>query len=104
MIPADSFLLLADQLPEGMLLVAADGEVLAVNRVAIRQFRKTSQQLVGFNLAELTGLTTDELRAKLKPCSRSRRPIPLALKCSGPDSVINIPACEGFLVTPAKEG
>ena len=104
MIPADSFLLLADQLPEGMLLVAADGEVLAVNRVAIRQFRKTSQQLVGFNLAELTGLTTDELRAKLKPCSRSRRPIPLALKCSGSDSVIKIPACEGFLVTPAKEG
>ncbi len=104
MIQTDGFLLLAEQLPEGMLLVAADGEILAVNRVALRQFEKKAEQLVGFNLAELTGLPREKIREKLKPCSRSRRPMRLAFHCSRPDSVIKIPDCEGFLVSPAKDG
>ena len=91
MIQTDGFLLLAEQLPEGMLLVAADGEILAVNRVALRQFEKKAEQLVGFNLAELTGLPREKIREKLKPCSRSRRPMRLAFHCSRPDSVIKIP-------------
>jgi len=104
MIAADAFLLLADQLPEGMLLVTADGEILAVNRVALRQFEKIADQLVGVNLAELTGLAHEKLREKLKPCSRSRRPMPLVFHCSQPGSAISISACEGFLCTPAKNG
>jgi len=104
MMQADAFLLLADQLPEGMLLVLADGKVLAVNRVAARQLGHAASQLVGCNLAQLTGLAAEKLRETLIHCARSRRPIRLALHSSQADSAIKIPACEGFLVTPAKSG
>lgn len=101
---AVEFLLLADLLPEGMLLVAADGKVLAVNREAARQLERTSQQLVGRNIGELTGLQADELLTRIRPCIRSRNPTRLALNSSQADAFIAIHACVGFLVTPAKEG
>lgn len=101
---AAEFLLLADQLPEGMLLVAADGEVLAVNRTAAQQLQRTSEQLAGCNLGELTGLQADELLTRIRPCIRSRNPVRLSLNGSQSDTFISIPACEGFLVAPAKDG
>ncbi len=104
MIATDAFLLLADQLPEGMILMTADGEVVAVNRVAIRQLKQTAEQLIAQNLAELVGLSREKLQEKLKPCVRTRQPLRLAFHFSQPDSAIKISACEGFLVTPAKDG
>jgi len=101
---ATEFLLLAEHLPEGMLLLAADGEILASNCVANRQLKQTTGQLAGQNLGKLTGLKHEALLAKLKPCTRSRSPIPLAFKNLQAETVIEIPSCEGFLVTPAKDG
>jgi len=101
---ANEFLLLADHLPEGMLLLVADGEILAVNRVAARILKQKTERLAGKNLAEITGLKHEALVAKLKPCTRSRSPIPLAFKSSSAETIIEMPSCEGFLVSPAEEG
>ncbi len=101
---ANEFLLLAEHLPEGMLLLAADGEILAVNRGAARLLEQNAGQLAGNNLGEITGLQHDELIAKLKPCTRSRSPIPLAFKSSSAEATVKMPSCEGFLVSPAEEG
>ena len=101
---ADEFLLLADQLPEGMLLLSADGAILTANRAAGRQLGQTPSQLSGQNIATLAGIAPDDLSKKLKPCARSRTPSPLALNNPDATAGITIPACEGFLVCPANDG
>jgi len=102
---AEEFLILADLLPEGMLMVSAEGEVLAINRAAKRMLSCASPSPVGRNLSELTGMSADELIIRLKPCSRSRTPVRLALQCAqNTNKNTSTSPCEGFLLSPAQDG
>ena len=101
---AEEFLVLADQLPEGMLMLASDGEILAINRVARRKLQcDENQDIVGKNLSSLTGMSTASLVSRLRPCTRSRIPVRLALECSHQPDFLRT-SCEGFLLTPASHG
>ncbi len=100
---ADDFLILADSLPEGMLMVASDGEILAINRAALRKLKTgDASKVMGKNLSDLTGLPRDVVITRLKTCSRSRTPVRLALRCVNDHDPL--PSCEGFLLTPASDG
>jgi len=97
------FLLLADLLPEGLLMVAGNGDVLAVNKVATKQLESLSCNLVGRNLAELIGMERDQFLSQIRPCTRSRMPVHLAFISELKKQGLSIQACEGFLLTPAQD-
>jgi len=99
---AAEFLCLADLLPEAMLMVSGEGEVLAVNRAASRVLQRSGEELAGVNLAELTGLSSTEIRSRLRPCTRSRTPIRLALMCTHANRESSMSGCEGFLLLPSQ--
>ncbi len=97
------FLLLADLLPEGLLMVAGNGDILAANKVATKQLKSSSCNLVGRNLAEFIGMERDHLLSQIRHCTRSRVPIRLALVSELKKQGLSIQACEGFLLTPAQD-
>lgn len=97
------FLLLADLLPEGLLMVAGNGDVLAANKVATKQLKSSSCNLVGRNLAELIGMERDQFLSQIRLCTRSRLPIRLALTSELEKKDLSIQTCEGFLLAPAQD-
>ncbi|MFV1976771.1 MAG: ATP-binding protein [Candidatus Scalindua sp.] len=97
------FLLLADLLPEGLLMVTGNGDILAVNKVAKKQLKSSSCNLVGRNLAEFIGMERDHFLSQIRHCTRSRMPIRLALISELKKQGLSIQACEGFLLTPAQD-
>ncbi len=99
---ASEFLFLADLLPEGMLMVSAEGEILAINRAASRILQHSAEELTGINLAELTNLSSTEIRSRLRPCTRSRTPMRLALMCAHANRESPMSSCEGFLLVPSQ--
>ncbi len=92
-----SFISFADKLPEGMILLSSQGQILAINRVAAQLLQKTKQQLSNQSLSLLTDLSEQEIIAKLKTCIRSRTPAPVAIDLSTDACSIT----KGFLFTPA---
>lgn len=95
------FLLLADLLPEGLLMITGNGDVLAVNKIAAKQLNSSSCNLVGRNLPEVIGMKRERFLSQIRPCTRSRVPVRLALTPEPNKQGISIEACEGFLLTPA---
>lgn len=95
------FLLLADLLPEGLLMITGNGDVLAVNKMAAKQLNYSSCNLVGRNLPEVIGMKRERFLSQICPCTRSRVPVRLALTPEPNKQGISIEACEGFLLTPA---
>jgi len=92
-----NFISFADKLPEGMILLSSQGQILAINRVATQLLQKTNQQLSNQNLSLITNSSEQEIAAKLKSCSRSRTPVPIAINLSTDTCAIT----NGFLYTPA---
>jgi len=76
----DNFSAFADKLPEGMLLLTSQGEILSVNRVACRLLQRPADELVHQNLSLISSITQPELIERLKPCARSRTPVQLAVE------------------------
>lgn len=97
------FLLLADLLPEGLLMVAGNGDILAVNKVATKQLKSSRCNLVGRNLAEVIGMERDQFLSQIRPCTRCRAPVRLSLISELKKQGLSIKTCEGFLLTPAQD-
>jgi signal transduction histidine kinase len=97
------FLLLADLLPEGLLMVAGNGDILAANKVATKQLKSSRCNLVGRNLAEFIGMERDHFLSQIRHCTRSRMPVRLPLISELKKQGLSIQACEGFLLTPAQD-
>ena len=91
------FISFADKLPDGMILVSSQGEILAVNRKAVQLLKHTQQQLKNQNLSLISDLAEQEIGLNLRSCAGSREPIPLAIKLSIQTCLIR----DGFLFTPA---
>jgi len=97
----ENFKPFADKLPEGMLLLTSQGDILAVNRAANRLLHCSPDELLDQNISMVTSITPAEIVACLKPCSRSRTPVQIALKFKdNSDSSIQATA---FLFTPATD-
>jgi PAS domain S-box-containing protein len=68
----DQFLSFADPLPEPMLLVMANGLILACNRAVEVRLDIPRRHLIGKRLSEVVGDSNEEIAHYLRACSRSR--------------------------------
>ena len=91
------FISFADKLPDGMILVSSQGEILAINRKAVQLLKLTKQQLNNQSLSLISDLAEQEIVARLKLCAGSRTPTPLGIKLSNQACLVT----DGFLFTPA---
>ena len=94
-----NFSQVADKLPDGMLLVSANGIILEVNRKASQLLKVKSQELINQNISLIVNAELSVIIEKLKPYTRSRTPrqVPLKLKVS------TCYIADGFLFTPSTD-
>ncbi|MBN3910373.1 MAG: PAS domain-containing sensor histidine kinase [Nostoc sp. NMS1] len=98
----DQFLVVAQILPEPLLLVTSAGEILAVNQPAARLFSKTSKALIGQRLTEFVTDSSDKIIDYLRACSQSRQMILGALTIHQ-DQGEGIPCCsQGAVIQPRE--
>lgn len=69
----DQFLTFAHIVPEPLLLVTSEGELLAVNQPAARLLSKTSKELIGQHLTDLVTDSPQKVLDYLRACSQSRQ-------------------------------
>jgi len=91
------FIQFADKLPEGMLLLTNQGQILAANRKASQLLQIKAQELINQNLCILTDEDESRIIQALRPCSRSRTPVQVAVKFSNKSCSM----ANGFLFSPA---
>lgn len=97
------FSLWAEKLPDALLLLNNQGQVLAINQKACRLIKKSQQTLLGSDFSKELNLTKKQLLSRLKHCSRSRTPIKIFnYTTPGLHEQTGID-CEGFLFEPAIE-
>jgi len=99
----ESFLKVADLLPEPMMLVAADGTILAANRSSEKRLEGIPRPLQGHRLQDLVSDPPQEVAAYLRDCSRSRQLVLGSLRFPG-SSTTDVWRCEGEVYRPRKEG
>ena len=104
MIGDQQFLKLADLLPEGLLLVARDGTILAANRAFANRLGIPPGSVVGRRLVELVSEPADEVARYLRDCSRSRQPVPGALTLLRDGGHGLACRCDGTLYQPDGGG
>jgi PAS domain S-box-containing protein len=98
----EAFLKVADLLPEPMLLVAADGTILTVNRACGERLRGLPQPLPGHRLQDLASDPPAEVAAYLRDCSRSRQLVLGSLRFPG-SSTSAVWRCEGEVYQSRRE-
>jgi diguanylate cyclase (GGDEF)-like protein/PAS domain S-box-containing protein len=95
----EEFLRFADKLPEGMLLLTSQGEILAANRKATQLLQIPAQDLLNQHFSLLCDTSASDITARLKFCARSRTPSQLSIKLLNSSCIVS----SGFLFTPATE-
>jgi PAS domain S-box-containing protein len=99
----ESFLKVADLLPEPMMLVTADGMILAANRACGERLGTFPEPLQGNRLQDFTSDPPAEVAVYLRDCSRSRQLVLGALRFPASSSSA-VWRCEGEVYRPRKEG
>jgi PAS domain S-box-containing protein len=99
----ESFLKVAQLLPEPMILVAVDGTILAANRASEERLEKVPRPLQGHRLQDLASDPPEEVAAYLRDCSRSLQLVLGSLRFEG-SSTGAVWRCEGEVYRPRKEG
>jgi len=99
----EQFLLIADPLPDPMLLVSGDGRILAGNRAVEGKFGVSAHALKGRSLADVAAEPPGEVDHYLRLCARSRSLVVGAMVLHGDGGGI---ACrtEGCVLRPRSEG
>jgi PAS domain S-box-containing protein len=100
----DQFLLIADPLPEPMLLLSGEGLIVAGNRALEVRLQIAPLRLRGRRLAEVVADPTDEVAHYLRSCSRSRTMVLGALVLFRNDGIGIACRSEGMLVRPKADG
>jgi PAS domain S-box-containing protein len=98
----ESFLRVADLLPEPMMLVAADGTILASNRACAGRLGRALGAPKEGRLQDLVSNPSEEVAAYLRDCSRSRQLVLGSLRFLG-ISTSAVWRCEGEVYRP-REG
>src|SRR5256885_12038560 len=87
-----------------MLLVAADGSILAANRTFAERLEWRQEELLGRRLAELVTDSPQSVADYLRACSRSKQLLPGSLTLSRKSGPPLACRCEGGLYQPRSEG
>lgn len=98
---ANEFLQLADSLPEALILLSSEGQILAANKTAAQFLQTDKHSLPGRWLSDFTTSSPEQLSMALRAWSRSRTAIPAALRWKGQTKLGW--RCQGFLLTPATQ-
>ncbi len=98
----EDFFQLSNSLPEGYLLLKTDGTILVTNRKARRFLGNADVNHAGKNIIDYTDSTANELHKAISDWSRSRTPIPAAIKWKNNAKNDGMGwRCHGFLLKPA---
>jgi PAS domain S-box-containing protein len=100
----ESFLKVADLLPEPMILVAVDGTILAANRASEKRLETFTRPLQGHRLQDLAADPPEAVASYLRDCSRSRQLVLGSLRFLGNSTSTAVWRCEGEVYRPRKEG
>ncbi|NJL81613.1 MAG: PAS domain-containing protein [Richelia sp. SM2_1_7] len=73
LITSDNFIAIANVLPEPMLLVDSEGEIVAINKAVTKMLGIASKNLQNAKLFDLVSESFDTVIQYLKACSRSRQ-------------------------------
>jgi PAS domain-containing protein len=100
----EEFLRFADLFPEPLLLVSADGLVLAANEGVRRRLGLAPSDLRGRRLTEPAADPPDRLADYLRACSRTREMLPGSLVLTGDGGPGVACRCEGEVFRPSTAG
>jgi len=76
---AEEFLQLADSLPEALILLNSQGEIIAANKKSAEFLLGDRSKLAGRSIFEFSSSPQEKIQAALRAWSRSRTAIPAAL-------------------------
>lgn len=96
----EQFIKIAQALPEPLLLVTSQGEILAINRPVAVMLGRNVGEVRGKMLFELVSEPTDKVLSYLQACSRSRQFVLGSLKFFIGDQTSLICRCEGAVIQP----
>jgi diguanylate cyclase (GGDEF)-like protein/PAS domain S-box-containing protein len=102
--PSD-FQVFADSLPEALIMLSADGSILAFNKCAKGFLEKRFNNIRDRKfLSELVNNSKEELEKSLRAWSRSRNPIPAVISWKA-DKKVDEPnwRCQCFMIQPANK-
>ena len=100
----DDFLQLAQSLPEALILLGSDGNIVAANHKAMKFLCDIHHEPVGKHLIEFLVSDQKVLDSALRIWKRSRTPIPARIKWKEVASNHTTGMqCQGFLLQPATK-
>lgn len=102
MVPGQ-FLLLANALPEALILITDQLQIASANNAALETFKCSQAHVMGKCLTELTYNSQESLQSQLRIWMRSRKPIPATIKWQFDIPGIDKWSCHGFLLQPANQ-
>lgn len=102
LITSDNFIAIANVLPEPMLLVDSEGEIVAINKAVTKMLGIASKNLQNAKLFDLVSESFDTVIQYLKACSRSRQMVLGCLTFDQHDRKTLICRSEGALIQPSS--
>lgn len=102
---SDDFIQFINAMPEGYVILSVDGTILNINRNAASLFGGQPAECIGLHVREYTSSSEETIQTALRQWSRSRTPVPAALKWkANADSHHDVGwRCHGFLLKPATQ-
>jgi len=100
---ANEFQKISDALPEALLLITDQLEIVSVNKAALEVFGCGADSIIGKRLSELTSNEEANLLKQSKMWLRSRKPVPATLHWKSTNLVLGSWSCHGFLLEPTKK-
>ncbi|MDH5181450.1 MAG: EAL domain-containing protein [Gammaproteobacteria bacterium] len=100
---AADFLLLANALPEALMLLRANGEIIAANAASGKFLGVEHNALPGRMLGDFVTTPADELSRTLRNWSRSRSAVPASLRWKNLPEKSHSWRCQGFMLLPATQ-
>ena len=101
---SDDTLFFIDALPEGYAILRTEGTILHANKHAVALFGDKINEVCGHHIREYAISSEDEINKALHHWSRSRTPIPAALKWkANVEQQKSGWRCHGFLLRPATQ-
>lgn len=100
---ASQFQVLADALPEALILISENLEVVSVNKATLEVFSCSVNEIVGKKITELSTNSEEDLKRQLRIWLRSRKPVPASIHWTVEKSDLAQWTCHGFLLKPVHE-
>lgn len=99
----EQFLKFAKILPEALLMVASNGDILAMNRPATVLFGKSSKELTNRSLSEIVKDSPEKIENYLRTCAQSRQMILGTLSLDAPQGKKLVCRSKGAVIQPRSQ-